>query len=99
MSEVKMFPAPKSILLVDDEPAIVALLCGILGGADYECHVAQNGADALYVFRERQAEIEVVLTDFNMPEMDGFELVRAIRAIKPEVKVILSSGSLGDSEK
>ena len=99
MSELKEPPVPRFILLVDDEPAIVALLNGILENANYQCHVALNGADALATFQQRRAEIDVVLTDFNMPLMNGFELVREIRAIRPEVKVILSSGSLGDNER
>ena len=98
MSLVDTAPA-RTVLLIDDEPAILELLTGILEGAGYRCHVALNGTDGLYIFRERKDEIQVVMTDFNMPLMNGFELTRAIRAIRPNIKVILSSGSLGDSQR
>src|SRR5688572_30731441 len=99
MSLVETAPAARTILLIDDEPAILELLTGILEGEGYRCHIALNGADGLHIFHERKDEIEVVMTDFNMPVMNGFELTRAIRAVRPNMKVILSSGSLGDSER
>jgi CheY-like chemotaxis protein len=91
-------PRMKSILLVDDEPAILNLLTHVLQDAGYACDVARDGAEGLRVFQQKAAEIAAVLTDFNMPAMNGFDLVRAIRAIDPGMKVILSSGSLGESE-
>jgi DNA-binding response OmpR family regulator len=87
----------KTILLVDNERPVLDLLTLILETDNHRCHQACNGAEALEIFR--QQHFDVVITDFKMPVMDGFEFVRAIRALRPEIKVILSSGSLGNSEQ
>jgi CheY-like chemotaxis protein len=92
-------PPQKSILLVDDEPAIVQLLVQLLETANYRCRVALNGAEALEIFQQDYDDIDVVMTDVVMPCMNGLELAHAVRTIKPEVKLIICSGSLGDAAK
>jgi CheY-like chemotaxis protein len=92
-------PPQKSILLVDDEPAIVQLLVQLLETANYRCRVALNGAEALDIFQQDHADIDAVMTDVVMPCMNGLELAHAVRKIKPEVKLIICSGSMGDAAK
>jgi CheY-like chemotaxis protein len=69
---------PTRILVVDDDPSILALVVEILHGEGYEVATARNGAEAL----ERVAETvpAVLLTDLMMPVMDGSALVRACRS-------------------
>src|SRR5215207_3660687 len=88
-----------ALLVVDDEDSIRELAAMVLNQAGYRCFHAGNGQEALEIFRCRHSEIGGVVTDVNMPMMDGFGLVRAIRAIAPHVKIIFSSGSLGEAEK
>src|SRR5687767_4589905 len=83
------------LLLVDDEVHIRELMVIVLGQAGYACLPAANGEEALEIFRRRRFEIRGVITDVNMPGLDGLGLVRRIRAIAPDTKIILSSGSLG----
>ena len=49
-------------------------------------------------YQEKKGEIKAVITDMMMPSMDGTELVRAIRAIDPDVKIIAMSGLLGEKD-
>jgi CheY-like chemotaxis protein len=92
-------PPQKSILLVDDEPVIVQLLLQLLETANYRCRVALNGAEALEIFQQDHADIDAVMTDVVMPCMNGLELANAVRQIKPEIKLIICSGSLGDAAR
>jgi CheY-like chemotaxis protein len=69
---------PLKILIVDDEPHMVRLASYILEKAGYEVHQANSGHEAL---ARLEAEVaDLVLCDIMMPDMDGFEVVRAIRA-------------------
>ena len=87
------------ILIVDDEPAICQLSATILRTKGYQIITAQDGADAIEIFKERQAEISLVLTDVMMPRLDGVELTRALKAIQPNLKVIASTGQAEESRQ
>jgi two-component system chemotaxis sensor kinase CheA len=69
----------KRVLVVDDQFAARELQRGILETAGYEVEVARDGRDALRQI-DQAAELDLVLTDIQMPEMDGFELLEAIRS-------------------
>ncbi|HOO57351.1 MAG TPA: PAS domain S-box protein [bacterium] len=81
-----------TILAVDDEPGILLLLERILNRAGYSVLKAACGKDALDVFETGRDDIDAVVLDLMMPEMDGEELFAKLLEIKPDVKVILSSG-------
>lgn len=68
----------KSILIVDDCDTTRKLICYMVKGAGYNPVAAVNGFDALE--KLAQNEISLVLTDLNMPQMDGLELVRNIKS-------------------
>jgi CheY-like chemotaxis protein len=53
---------------------------------------AASGREALAVVGERHAQIGCVLLDLTMPEMDGLETLRALRALDPKARIVLSSG-------
>lgn len=69
---------PARVLVVDDVPANVTLLVAKLSAAYYETVTATSGAEALAVARERSPDL--VLLDVMMPEMDGFEVCRRLKA-------------------
>lgn len=89
----------KSLLLVDDEEGIRELLTLILESSGYRCLPASDGAEALELFRRHHADIDGIVTDVHMPLLDGYGLLRAVRELAPDVKVIISSGSLGEAER
>lgn len=66
-----------TVLVVDDSPVIRLLLGDILSAAGYDVRLAEDGAQALEMMRRRRPDL--VLTDLNMPQMDGFSLVAAIK--------------------
>ena len=80
------------ILVVDDESAIRQIAQTILENFNYRVLTANDGAEAIAKFTEYQNEISVVVTDIVMPVMDGAAFIRAIRAIRPQTKIIVSSG-------
>ena len=80
----------KTILLVDDEPDIREVLNISLSDIGYKVLTAENGADALNIFKN--ADIPVVITDIKMPGIDGIELLRKIKYENPETEVIMLTG-------
>ncbi len=68
----------KTVLVIDDDPAIISLATQFLHKAGYEACSANTGADALRLFNQKCPKI--IITDLAMPEMDGLDLCRAIRS-------------------
>jgi signal transduction histidine kinase len=85
----------KKTLLVDDEPGILKVLSISLADRGYEVFTAENGEDALQIFKEKHPAI--VLTDIKMPGMDGIELLQKIKEASPDTEVIMITGH-GDME-
>jgi signal transduction histidine kinase len=80
----------KSILLVDDEEGIRKVLSIALSDMGYHVRTAENGVEALRIFKDEQPPI--VLTDIKMPEMDGIELLRRLKELSPDTEVIMITG-------
>ncbi|MBN1346590.1 MAG: cache domain-containing protein [Phycisphaerae bacterium] len=81
-----------TVLLVDDEETIRAVGRQMLERLGFDVLTAADGREAIRVFQEHAPEIACVLLDLTMPEMDGEEAFRALREIRADVPVILSSG-------
>ena len=75
------------ILIVGDEPDMRSALIHALGGAGYSIETASSGFEALDKFKKD--EFRLVITDVNMPQMSGFEVLGEIKKISPEVPVVL----------
>ena len=80
----------KKILLVDDEEGIRKVLGISLADSGYEVLMAENGEQALQLFRKNQPPI--VMTDIKMPGMDGLSLLRKIKSELPDTEVIMITG-------
>ena len=89
----------KLILVIDDEEALLGLTKNILQSSGYRVVTAQNGLQGVARFGENQDEIKLVITDSDMPEMGGMGVIRAIRELKPDIPIIIASGSEGDKEE
>ncbi|TAL16197.1 PAS domain S-box protein [bacterium] len=92
-------PGPESnwkgsgaILVIDDEEIVRTILERMLTTAGFEVVTAKNGLEGLEKFKARQGDFRVVLLDMGMPEMNGAEVFKRLRALKPDVKVILVTG-------
>jgi two-component system, cell cycle sensor histidine kinase and response regulator CckA len=99
--EVAAFPRAEGelLLLVDDEKAILQIAQTLLEAHGYHVLVAGDAAEALAVFARRTEEIQLVLTDLSMPMMDGIALIRTLKKMKADIRVIASSGRGGQGQR
>ncbi len=81
-----------TILLVEDEEGLRGLNARGLRSRGYTVVEASNGVEALEMFEEQNREIDLVVSDVVMPEMDGPTLLKEMRALNPELKIIFVSG-------
>jgi CheY-like chemotaxis protein len=78
--------------VVDDEEPLLRMTSLVLESFGYRVLLAANGAEAVSLFEKHRDTIKVVLTDMTMPAMDGAAVIRAVRAIDPNVRIIAASG-------
>ena len=81
----------KRVLVVDDEPPVRELLGDWLGSFGYAWDTARDAAEALS--KLENAEFDLVLTDLNMPGMNGVELAREVKRRTERTRVVLLTGS------
>jgi len=84
----------ETLLLVDDEPALVDLAKDILSKQGYRVLTASDGMQALNVLK--QEVVDLLITDVIMPNMDGGELVKQVRQLYPHIKIQVVSGFSDD---
>lgn len=82
----------KKILLVEDEPSVRTALYKILLRLGCTVLIAEEGKQALEVYRKKQEEISLVLTDLIMPKMGGLELIWELHEINPQAKIAVFTG-------
>ena len=85
-------PGDGSILVIDDEQAILNVTRRILSRAEYKVICALGGPDGIDLLQEHKDSVCAVLLDMSMPVMSGEETLVELRRIAPDLKVILSSG-------
>jgi CheY-like chemotaxis protein len=81
-----------SILVVDDDPIVLAVVSRVLRRAGALVTEATNGRDALRAVAGGETRPTILLTDVDMPEMNGIELAARIRSMRPKVAVVLMTG-------
>jgi len=86
----------KTVLVVDDEKAILLLLRVALGPGQFRVIVAPNGAEALAAAQRTAPDL--LITDVSMPGLSGYELARRLRAIHREMRVLYISGYAASEE-
>jgi CheY-like chemotaxis protein len=87
----------ETILLVEDEPALRSLLSSSLRRRGYTVYEASAGNEALRLFAARAAGIHLVVMDVVMPGLNGGELAKRLRAIKPDLSILFMSGYTDDA--
>lgn len=94
-AELEADPAwsPAHILVVDDEPAVLKVYSAFLERAGYTVSSASDGPEAIQLLQSAEFPIDLVLLDLSMPRLDGEETLRRLRGIRPDLRVVLCSGS------
>src|SRR5581483_3455198 len=95
-ASIQMEPDSRiQILVVEDDEAVRQTISQLLAGEGYEVSVATDGFDALLHLQD--ALPHILLSDLNMPQMSGFELLSVVRRRFPEILVVASSGAYDSS--
>jgi CheY-like chemotaxis protein len=81
------------VLLAEDEALIALSLADLLEAEGYEVAIAADGLEALAQARRLDGAFDVLVTDLNMPQMTGDDLIRALRVDRPALPVIVVTGS------
>ncbi len=88
-----MRPEAKTVLVVDDERAIRGLVARMLQGLGFTTLEARNGLEAVELYGSYHSGIVLVVTDLDMPVMDGLEAIDRMRELSPEVRVLVMTGT------
>jgi len=84
-------PRKPRILIVDDDPQVVKMFSKMLTGDGYTVSTADTGS-AAFVALQKQ-EFDLLILDLAMPQPDGFELLKQLRAVRPDLKILIVSGA------
>ena len=91
--------APRRVLLVEDEEALMRLGCLFLERVGYLVFCCRSGPEALALVQAEAGKFDLVITDMNMPKMNGLELSRRLLAQCPDLPIVLSSGYLENCDQ
>jgi len=89
-ADLEVYSGSETVLVVDDEPALVNLASEILRNKGYTVFTASSGNEALTILGNES--VDVMLSDVVMPEMDGYQLAQIVQQQYPAVKIQLASG-------
>ena len=91
--------AGQHLMLVDDHPGMARVSARLLETLGYRTSVFDDPREALKALRATPAGFDAVLTDLSMPQMSGEEFTLALREVRPELPVIVSSGMGGELDE
>jgi len=83
------------VLVVDDEPAIRHFTTTLLKRNGYRTLTAADGQEGVRLFEQQPDAIQLVLSDLVMPQLDGVGMTRALRRIRPDIRILLITGEGG----
>jgi len=87
----------RGVLVVEDDPEILTLFSSLLEAEGYRVFHADDGQAGLDTLGAHADEIGMVITDLGLPRLGGIELIARVRAARPAVKIIGTSGFGGQS--
>jgi CheY-like chemotaxis protein len=101
--ETAASPVPEGhgeiILVVDDEPSITEACRQTLEKHGYRVLIANDGVEALAIYAKQAAEIGAVISDLEMPFLDGVALVRAIKRMQPQARILIATAIDGSDAR
>jgi PAS domain S-box-containing protein len=99
IQEENTSPTPRgheTILLVEDEQSILAMICQTLEGLGYQVLSASLPSEAIHIAKTYEREVNLLLTDVVMPEMNGWDLAKRVKERYPQIACIFMSGYSDD---
>jgi len=88
-----------TVLLVDDESQLLVMARKMLEGFGLDVITANNGKEAVQIYTQNKANIDLVMLDLTMPEMNGNDTYAALRSLNTKVKVLICSGYTEEAVK
>jgi CheY-like chemotaxis protein len=88
-----------TVLLIDDEEMVINISEMMLENLGYKVLKAHSGIEGVQLFEKNQSKIDLIISDLEMPKMNGEEVMDRLREIDPQIKVMLSSGALTDTDE
>ena len=85
------------IVFAEDDPNVRKVTLAILQALGYQVQAYANGPELLAALDDDEPPIDMLLTDFDMPGLTGYELAGRLRALRPDIRVLLTSGMSEDS--
>lgn len=82
----------ETVLIIDDEPIVKDMWGDYLHDAGYRVLLAEDGGEGIEIFSRMKDEIDIVILDFVMPRLGGEEMLKKLKEIDPNVKVLFTSG-------
>ena len=89
----------KTILLIDDEALVTDICEMMLKKLGHKVLKAHSGSEGIKLYESNRNQIDLIISDLNMPEMNGQEVVDKLRRMDHNIKVLLSSGGLSVAEE
>ncbi|RXJ86115.1 EAL domain-containing protein [Arcobacter sp. CECT 8985] len=80
-----------TILYAEDEESLREITLNILKGFTKKQYVAEDGKEGLELFKKNEDEIDLIITDVNMPHMNGLEMIKHIKEINPNIPIIVAT--------
>jgi two-component system, cell cycle sensor histidine kinase and response regulator CckA len=97
MAAVPSISVPATVLVVEDEPSVLRLVCRLLEADAFTVLAAQNAEEALLLARQHDGRIDLLLTDVVMPGTNGIALARAFESERPGIPTLFMSGYADDA--
>jgi len=82
----------ETILIVEDDPSLASFLSKTIKAEGYQVWLAENSSEAMGLFGLHRDHIALILSDIGLPDLDGIELCTKLRELKPDLRIIMSSG-------
>ena len=95
--ETKVKGQGQSVLVVEDEPIVQETVCEMLSLLNFTIYKASDGEEALSIFEQNKDDIDIVLLDVVLPKLRGDEVFDKLRAINPNIPIVLASGFTQDA--
>jgi CheY-like chemotaxis protein len=94
MSGARIRAVQSRILIVDDDPQVLKLFTKLLTQSGYSVQTEISGQNAIEAMK-RDGPFDLVVLDLSMPEPDGFATLKQLRAVRPGLRILVTSGFMG----